>query len=168
MAVYFKDRYVLVVDEASVLINSHKMELEKVLSSFFRMDWIKSVQSNSKFDAQKVDAVVMSALHVEEESINEWLRKKRNFIDQEFSKKVPMVAIVRSKASFYFTLVEHLFADNRYIDLVHVDHLNSLPVRLLNLLRISVHLNELEQYDKRLKALEAMVENLKTTMKLKT
>jgi hypothetical protein len=52
-------------------------------------------------------------------------------------------------------VLEQTLNSNWYFDLLHPDHLSSLPVRVANLLRMHDHLHELLRYEKELKRMQA-------------
>ena len=50
--------------------------------------------------------------------------------------------------------------ENWYFDVIDPDHLDSLPMRVANLLRIHDHLHELSRYEKSLADLQADVRQM--------
>ena len=57
-------------------------------------------------------------------------------------------------------LMEHAIKSNWYFDVVRPEHLDSLPVRVANLLRIHDHLHELRRYSETLDRLQDRVNML--------
>ena len=61
--------------------------------------------------------------------------------------------------------MEEIWASNWYFDIIHPDHLTSLPVRIANLLRIHDHLAELHRYEAELGRMQQNIRMIEAELK---
>ena len=133
------------------------VDLEKRLSAIGEIS-IAKLQNLD--DAGNYDVVMMIASIIPEDEFSGWIKKLiKKFQDGQ---KIWTPAIVFSKVSadVQTELMELAFLENWYFDVVHPEHLDSLPVRMSNLLRIHDHLKEMDTYQKRVEAMELQLEAL--------
>jgi hypothetical protein len=64
-------------------------------------------------------------------------------------------------------LIDWAVKINWYFDIVSRDHITSLPIRIINLLRIHDHLHELQRYDSELTTLQGRIDEIEQKLQEK-
>lgn len=139
------------------LVAPSKARLEILLKSLGTVDLteIKSLD-----DKQPADLLVIPADHIPEDKFVDWLKGLRQRIKQQGQIWTP--ALIMADVSFgeLDDLLDDAVQANWYFDVVHRDHMDSLPIRVANLLRIHDHLHELKRYRQELDTLDRKVQDL--------
>jgi hypothetical protein len=95
-----------------------------------------------------------------------WLeRLSQEFSSSRISIMTPVIVVSEWDFDQLNSLIQLVIDDNWYFDILHPDHLSSLPIRVANLIRINEHLREIETYDRLVNELENRVHKLETSLK---
>jgi hypothetical protein len=147
------------MDANSKVIDHKKMLLEERLKTLgtITVQGIKSLD-DPKF--KPCDLVIIDANLIPQEDFPQWLSGLGSRIVMQGAIWVP--ALIISDISFKSLREIMLVATgmNWYFDILSMDHVDSLPIRVANLLRIHDHLHELERYQKTLTELTERVDKL--------
>jgi hypothetical protein len=111
------------------------------------------------------DLLVIADPKVDGDAFIKWMDQ---FAQRMSSKStIWLPALIMSSVPFEVlgSILTKTVYQNWYFDIVHPDHLDSLPIRVANLLRIHDHLKELHRYDQQLSELSAQVEALEKKIK---
>lgn len=121
---------------------------------------IQPVETLEKLGAGRADLFVIACPLTDSQTFPTWLSniEKKLF----YAKKIKTPTLIF--ADFSFETLNKVFeltlTSNWYCDLVNPKHIESLPIRIANLIRIHDHLKELEVYEKQISKLEADVSNM--------
>lgn len=155
------------VDSQKRLVTSQKIVLEERLHTLGAIEFVDlKGLADPKF--HPCDLLIVSAESVAEENFPQWVMGLKSQILQQ--NKIWTPALIVSEVGF--ETLDHLLKDavqsNWYFDIVSLQHLDSLPIRVANLLRIHDHLHELKRYNDELAKLNLQVQTLeKQVAKLK-
>ena len=106
------------------------------------------------------DLLVISALSVPSEKFLEWLEGINRRIVAQNKIWTPAIIVTQSNFSDLNFAIHELADNNWYFDIVNPDHLDSIPIRAANLLKIHDHLHELLRYKSQLDALHQQVSEI--------
>jgi hypothetical protein len=147
-------------DESPKALNLEKVDFELKLKRVFDIA-INQTSNIDQVRADDTDLIVAFPSTADGESLMKWIQRYENRTAQNLS-TIPLLVIFRVG----FQTVNDAFlishASNRYFDIIHPEHLDSLPVRILNLLKIRDHIAEIGRYDATLKELIKKVSDLET------
>jgi len=136
-----------------------KMALEKKLGLLGDVTFVE-LQSLDDKNFHPCDLLIIAGGNLDDEAFTKWITAVRKRVKQQG--KIWTPALILASISFS-TLDENLVEavkSNWYFDVLNADHLESLPIRVANLLRIHDHLHELRRYDEQLEVLNEQVEEL--------
>ena len=151
-----------VVDRGRRQLESHLARLGAGL----RIDTIKSLDDPALFPC---DLLLVDAHHLDEEAFPVWLRRLSARIRSAPPASppgaqrliwTPALILAAVDFSVLLELWPEVTADNWYFDIVTPEQMDSLPLRVANLLRIHDHLHELGRYETALGDLEQQVRRL--------
>ncbi len=146
-------------DHAPRQVNFIKGQLERHLRDLTEIS-LFDVQGYEQAVQERADLVVVAADHLDAEIFATWFPNLQGKIAKTQGIWVP--ALILTKLDF--AAVHEQFAvayrDNWYCDLIHPDHLSSLPIRVANLIKMHDHLREMERYQSALSSLEQRVDKL--------
>ena len=151
------------LEPQSRLVNSDILQLQTYLSLLGELS-IDRIQSISEARTPPFDLLITSATHLSAQQFCSWIE---GFAIQMQSKGLIWTpAIILAKFNFdELSDIFHLAAQhNWYFDIISPDHLDSLPTRTANLLRIRDHLRELGVYNETLNELTRQVQILDKTV----
>jgi hypothetical protein len=155
------------VDTQKRLLSAKKIVIEERLHSLGAIDFVDLASiEDPRFSP--CDLLIVSAESVPEENFAAWVSKLKNQMEQQ--SKIWTPALIVSEVGFdtLDSLLKDAVQSNWYFDIVSLQHLDSLPIRVANLLRIHDHLHELKRYNEQLSKLNVQVETLeKQVAKLK-
>ena len=121
---------------------------------------LTSLRSLDDLDDASCDLLVVGASGIPEEKFLDWLTGLKARLARPDAIWVPVLFF----ASIGFPVLVEMFrsavAANWYFDIVAPDHIDSLPLRMANLLRIRDHLQELMRYATVLDDLELRVRSV--------
>lgn len=158
-------------DGAKRHFGRHKAIFEKYLKrlgdlSFYEMKTLEDP------NFAPCDLLVVAAETIPPKNFSDWLRELHQRIKKQQNIWTPAIIL----SSVDFGVLEDLLAEvnssNWYFDIINPEHVESLPIRVANLLRIHDHLHELRRYDEKHRALQeqlaAIEEKLQLESKRKT
>jgi hypothetical protein len=143
-------------------VNSDTKTLETSIAFFEkRLKHISNIQLTefSSLDSIKdteTDLLIINAANLTDEAFLQWFPKTCKKIESKFF-ATPTLFLSRIDFDALEKLWEQAYENNWYFDILHPQHMDSLPIRVANLLRIHDHLHELSRY-------EEEVENFKTRL----
>jgi len=140
------------------IVDAEVMLLEKQLDRLgeINLETLKNLDD----DFNKCDLLIIAAQKVPEENFEKWLDKLSLRIAA--SGKIWVPALILADVSFETLndMLQKAANQNWYFDILSPAHLESLPIRVSNLVRIHEHLKELHRYENVLSGLEDKVECL--------
>ncbi len=144
------------------LIAPSKARLEQLLKQLGTVE-LREVKSLTD-DSQPADLLVIPADHIPDDKFIDWLKGLRQRIRQQGQIWTP--ALITADISFgdLNDLIDDAVKANWYFDVIHRDHMESLPIRVANLLRIHDHLHELKRYRQELDKLDLKVADLEAQL----
>lgn len=138
-----------VVDQESVFIEDSLKQLGDV-----RIVMLKSLDDPA---FKPCDLLVLGATHVEPDHFAQWLKGIERRVSREGAIWTPALIIADPPWTILSQILGDVVATNWYFDVVSIEHVVSLPVRVANLLRIHDHLHELRRYANSVADLERRV-----------
>lgn len=135
---------------------SEKIQFERHLDFLPECD-IVNISSLEDPQLSPCDLLVINILNIPCDKIPPLIRSISTQVKARGNIWTP--ALLLSRASFDKTMFEiHDFAaDNWYFDILNPQHLDSIPIRVANLLKIHDHLHELLRYQSELEKLQEKV-----------
>ncbi len=159
------------MDNSEKILTIAYWDLEKRLTSSQKINFENKVNllGNTEFitftkleelSNTNVDLLIASADHVEDADLEGFIVSLSKRIERLGAIWVP--ALIFSEASYevLHQFMKNIVQDNWYFDFIHPDHLDSLPIRAANLLKIHDHMRELKNYELKLADLESKVTTL--------
>ena len=104
-------------------------------------------------EINKTDLVLTTADHVDEEDFIKWLDGLAKRFKKNHLIWVPAIILADLPQYLMEELLPKGVASNWYFDVVAPSSLDSLPLRMANMIRIHDHLKELNRYDRELQSL---------------
>lgn len=103
------------------------------------------------------DVFLIAADHIREESFMAWFKKLEKHFQKNRLIWIPAIIFAEVPLDLQQDLFRRFNDSNWYFDIVHPKHLDSIALRVANLLRIHDHLRELHRYNLKLIELESQV-----------
>lgn len=103
------------------------------------------------------DIWVISALSIPEDAFQKWLNALRQRIRQADRIWTPALIIADMPFTTLNAVMLDAVQDNWYFDIISSQHLDSIPIRVANLVRIHDHLQELKRYNEAINQLSSKV-----------
>jgi hypothetical protein len=147
-------------DQEPRIFNRIKASLESQISRLASIQ-ICPIKSLNEL-ADSIDLLLVIAPPLNSEHFTQWLSSIESRCSNPDSIWTPCIIIADIDFGGLNELLEPASRSNWYFDIIHSEHLNSLPIRVANLLRISDHLKELLRYDREVKNLLKRVEFLES------
>lgn len=144
-------------------VDADRMVLEKNLRRLTDVE-LTEIKSVDDSELHPCDLLIVAARHVAAIDFRKWLDGFRKRVKAQAQVRIP--ALILTDAAFE-DLRDILFEavhENWYFDVIHADHITSLPIRVANLLKIHDHLHEMQRYEQALKDLGDKVAQLETDM----
>jgi len=107
------------------------------------------------------DLAVISAFHVPEEHFLSWLQQLIVKMDKQSNVWIPALVLADLPFEIYTRAASEVLQTNWYFDIMHPDHMSSLPIRISNLIRMMNHLKELRNYAEKINSLSQDVLDIK-------
>ena len=147
------------VDGEKRLFSTAKAQFEKAIGA---LGPIESVAITSVEDPmlRPCDLLVITADHVPDESIEDWLKNLKRRLHSQAKVPIPTLCFCSLKEKTLIKLIEYTIAENWYFDVIDPNHAASLAIRAANLLRIHDHIHELNRYASALDDLQLKVAEL--------
>lgn len=131
-----------------------KLNVERSLRFLPQLDLVR-LKALDDPNLLPCDLLVVFAMHLGEEELITWLGGfEKRMAQQQQGIWVPALILNSCEMTRVVEVLEQTLNSNWYFDLLHPDHLSSLPVRVANLLRMHDHLHELLRYEKELKRMQ--------------
>lgn len=133
---------------------------EKRLSMISNLDLAHFTSLETAQASGPCDLLILNANNLDEQAFLQWFPK----IVAKLSKKegIPSPCIFFSQLEFNAleSIWETAYKHNWYFDIVQPQHMESLPIRVANLLRIHDHIHEIRRYEEELNALKGRMSSL--------
>ena len=146
-------------DVESKYFDYAKPLLTRALKRWTQLD-IVTIKDLEEASSKSCDIVCISASHVPKNSLTKWLTSLAERFQSNQLIWVPALILSEHTFDTGAHLAEVSSEWNWYYDLLMPNHLDSIPVRVANLVKIHQHLRELRRYDKELKQLSSEVHRL--------
>lgn len=147
------------------IVDSDRARLEKILHQLGSVQ-IRAVKSLSELWQTPADLSVVAAQTVPPEHFSSWLRVFRGNVLDQGGVWTPALILANLPFMVLNDILAEAVQDNWYFDIVAVDQISSLPIRIANLIRIHDHLRELQKYASALDALDAKVRKLEDDLEV--
>jgi hypothetical protein len=141
------------------LVSLPKIQLEKALKAMIDID-LAEVRGMEDSLFTPCDLLIVEAQGIPTMDFQRWLGAFKQRILTQADIWIPAVIVTDLPATDARVLMEDAAKSNWYFDVVRPDHLESLPLRVANLLRIHDHLHELRRYSETLDRLQDRVNML--------
>ena len=141
------------------LVSLPKIQLEKALKALIDIDLVE-VRGLDDPQFNPCDLLIVEAQGVPVMDFQRWLGSFQQRLLAQADIWIPAVIVTDLPAADARTLMEDAVKSNWYFDVVIPSHIDSLPLRVANLLRIHDHLHELRRYSETLDRLQERVNML--------
>jgi len=144
-------------------VDADRMLLEKHLKriSDVRLTEIKSIEDA---DFLPCDLLIVAAKNVAAVDFKRWLSGFKKRVHGDGSIWVPALILSEVEFEDLRDILLETVNENWYFDVMHANHMASLPIRVANLLKINDHLHELGRYEKALTDLGEKVSKLEAQL----
>lgn len=146
-------------DAAHRYFGVHKLSFEKKLKLLGELDLVE-IRTLDDPQLLPCDVLIVAAEHIPNGDFARWLDEFRKKSIQQNRIWIPALFLSRSGFEELEGIFSTILTTNWYFDVLNPDHVDSLPVRVANLLRIHDHLHELRRYDARQQALQTRVNEI--------
>jgi hypothetical protein len=147
------------LDLNSKVIDQKKMLLEERLK-FLGSITAQSVRAVDDPKLKPCDLLVIDATYVPDEEFENWISGLGARMIKQGAVWIPALIVADAKFQTLKQVLLPVAKMNWYFDIIAMDHIDSLPIRVANLLRIHDHLHELDRYQKTLDDLSSQVDRL--------
>ncbi len=160
---FFRRRRICSWDPEKLRVTSWKSHFEKTLK--FLPD-LELVQLKSLDDPKfsPCDLLIVSALSIPEAELATWIQSLQTRIRSQGKIWTPALVISEVNYSRLGEWLHEYASLNWYFDILHPDHLDSVPIRIANLLRIHDHLHELERYHTQIMSMQEQITRIEQTL----
>lgn len=140
-------------------VDADRMVLEKHLK---RISDVKLTEIKSIDDADFLpcDLLVVAAKNVAAIDFKKWITGFRKRVHTQGNVWVPALILTEVEFEDLRDILLEAVNENWYFDVMHSNHMASLPIRVANLLKINDHLHELDRYERALADLGEKVTQL--------
>ena len=144
------------VNASSVKVEA---QLRELLAPHFHV-----AQGVAQIPAEGCDLAVIKATHLPEANFWSWLNNLEAQLGR--GRVVALPALILSQFSFSAQsfLWRQVARKNWYFDIISQDSLDSIPLRMANLVRIHDHLYEILRYQKTLNELDSQLKSLRSEL----
>jgi hypothetical protein len=143
----------------------NKALLEKQLKFVGRQVSLKELGSLEEMVSSPCDILIVASDHVPHDKFGGWLASIQSKILKNNGIWVPTIFVSSCGFENLLELLTSVYQSNFYFDVVASEHLDSLPIRVANLLRIHDHLHELQRYEQQYNSLQGAVKTLEDKIK---
>ena len=140
-------------------VGATKINFERHLKFLPDFDLIE-LKSLDAPEINPCDLLIVGAERIPSEEFTSWLKRLNLRILQQ--NRIWTPALIFSSADFVDLSSDlHEFADNNwYFDILNPLHIESMPIRVANLLKIHDHLHELHRYKSQLDAMQNQISEI--------
>jgi hypothetical protein len=158
-------RRVVYVNSDTKTLETSVAFFEKRLQLISNLELIQ-VSSLDLIDSKgQADLVIINAPPLEKDGFLRWVEKIGSKLGKDTGIPVPCIFFSRLTFSNLEQMWETFYKQNWYFDILHPEHMDSLPIRLANLLRIHDHLHEIHRYERELQDLHKKLSELEKNIK---
>lgn len=144
--------------------DASKLNLERFLKLLPSITF-KKVKGVEDPDFLPCDMAVVYAWHLNQIELKTWLENFEKRWKKQGAIWIPALIVSPVETTELLGMMEEIWASNWYFDIIHPDHLPSLPVRIANLLRIHDHLSELHRYEAELERMQQDIKSIESELK---
>ncbi len=144
--------------------DTNKLNLERFLKLLPSVT-MRKVKGLEDPDFLPCDLAVVYAWHLNQIELKSWLENFEKRWKKQGAIWIPALIVSPLEIGELLGTMEDIWASNWYFDIIHPDHLQSLPVRIANLLRIHDHLNELHRYEEELSRMQQSIRTIEQQLK---
>lgn len=143
-------------DLEAKFLDRHKLALERELRTFsgFTFHQLKSLTDPA---LNPCDLLIIVGPAIDGEDFLQWMQGLMDRVEGAHQIRIPALIVADPSKPVLVELLESAINSNWYFDIVSPGQLETIPLRMANLLRIHDHLHELHRYDAELKALHSRV-----------
>jgi hypothetical protein len=136
------------------------------LSELKKLYLVQSVDVKDLEDARigECDLIVCQAYFIDEEHFFAWIQKIRERVPIVQGIRLAAMILCKISVTVQRDILGWAYGQNWYFDLIETDHLQSLPVRVANLLRFSAHLHEVQRMDRALQDVSLRLAQLESQL----
>ena len=109
------------------------------------------------------DLMILNASHLKDEPFLQWLKGLINKIEGKPEALTPALILSRTNFDSLSEIWGFAYEKNCYFDIMHPEHMDSLPIRVGNLLKFHDHIRELHRYETELEAIKQRLSKLEST-----
>lgn len=144
-------------------LNAYKAVIESSLKQLGDVE-LYDLLSLEDSKLHPCDLIITSAQQVPEDHFKKWLQNNEQRIKTQAGIWVPVLILAKVSFSYLDAILVDAAKNNWYFDVLDPDHLDSLPIRIANLLRIHDHLSELHRYDQMLNKMQTQIDQLENQL----
>ena len=141
------------------VIDADRMQLESSLKRLGDVS-VHTVKSLEVVQRDGCDLLIVAAQSVPRKEFAKWLLGFRGRIHSNGKIWVPALILADVGFEILADILADVTAENWYFDILAPSHMDSLPIRVANLLRIHDHLHEIGRYEKALAEVGSRVREL--------
>ncbi len=144
-------------------VNSAKLAIESALKQLGDL----TLYELSALEDPKLhpcDLLITSAQQIPEENFKKWLSGCEQRVTTQAGIWVPVLVIAKISFSCLDEILISAAKSNWYFDVLDLNHISSLPIRIANLLRIHDHITELYRYDQMLSSMQSQINRLENQL----
>lgn len=145
------------------VLDADLMQLEKLLK---RLGDVKltSIKSLDLIPKDGCDLLIIAAHSIPKKEFPKWLMGLRARIHSNGRIWVPALILADVGFEVLADILTDVTAENWYFDILLPSHVESLPIRVANLLRIHDHLHELNRYELAIAEVSNRVKDLESEL----
>jgi len=155
---------IAVLNLAPKVLSKHSAKAEQTLRSIFDVTW-KEYRTLDEIDGSDAEILLVLAHELDDADFKQWLDgfEKRRTDPRKIW--IPVAFVMQMSAKLQSQLLRRVFETNWYFDLIAIDHIDSLAIRVANLLRMKDHLLELRKYSDEVVQLSDQVSEMEKVLK---
>jgi hypothetical protein len=119
---------------------------------------VQKIETMDEVASGTWNLLIVDAQILGDNELSLWIDKLHERMKKNSAVWTPALILSRCTIGASLRILEQMIAFNWYFDIVNPDHLESIPLRIANLIRIHDHLGELNQYRQLLENLQQRVE----------
>ena len=145
------------------IIDNDRARLEKILNQLGDVH-VSTVKSVDELTLDSADLLAVAAQTVAFKHFPVWLRSFKLRARSRLGIWTPAIILANLPFSILNDVMAEAVQENWYFDIISIDHLASIPIRVANLIRIHDHLLELQKYASTLENLSTKVQRLESEL----
>lgn len=141
------------------LMDPHKLHIEEKIRYIGDVK-IVNISSIDDPELHPCDLLLITAEQIPEEEFYRWMSTFSKRIHKQANMMIPTVVFSEVSFDTQRQFLIDAMKENWYFDIISTKHLDTLPIRITNLLRIHDHIHEIYRYQKTLNELQDKVDIL--------